>query len=203
LNNHYFKDKINTFIALGPVTNISHLGSNFLKFMNYLKLDILFLRLNILNEILPFSEKIRKFQVFSCLYAGKICNKIIKIISDSNPEVNHSERLLVFLSNYPSGTSLKSIHHFAENIRNQKFISICDKKVPYDLDKVKNVPICLLVGTDDLLATVNDNRNLRDILEKNGNLKFYKEYDDVGHLSFYLSKTNEHVKDIISILSIS
>jgi len=69
--------------------------------------------------------------------------------------------------------------------------------IPYDLNKIKNIPIALFVGADDRISTVTDNRILKDILENNQSLDFYNEYANTGHASFFISSSNNFINDIL------
>lgn len=199
LNPDYFSERLNAFMAFGPVTNLHNVSSSFLQVVAKTRVDNLLLSLNIFNEFLPDAAAIEVLQKYVCKTFGFLCNGILDIISDANPNDNDPKRFLVFLTHYPSGASLQTIHHFAENIRNNIFAPI-DSKIPYPLEKIKDIPICLFVGKDDRLATIADNRGLKEVLAKNGSITFYKEYDDMGHATFFLSKTNEHVNDMLPIL---
>jgi len=68
----------------------------------------------------------------------------------------------------------------------------------YNLDNIK-FPVCMHVGNDDNLATVADNRPLRDRLIRNGYLHFYHEYDKVCHSTFLLGKVGNtpFIDDIV------
>lgn len=199
LDPKYFSERINSFMAFGPVTNLNNITSNFLKLIAATRLDNLLSTLNVFNEFLPNATAEVYFQKFVCKTFGFLCEGILDILSDSNPDDNDEKRFLVFLTHFPSGASLRTIHHFAENIRNNFFGPI-DSKTPYPIEQITGVPISFFVGKDDRLATVADNRILRDRLSKNNVIEFYKEYNDMGHATFFLSKTNEHVNDMLPIL---
>ncbi len=196
----YFKKRLNAFLAFGPATNLANLGSSFLKTIASTKLDELLTTLNIFNEFLPNSQSVEELQKFVCSKIGAFCKGLLGIISDANPRDDEMQRFLIFLSKFPSGSSLKAVHHFADGVRNKRFAQLDKKSTPYDLSLIKDIPISLFVGKDDLLATVEDNRGLKTSLETNGVLHFYKEYENMGHLTFFISRTNEHVTDAISIL---
>jgi pimeloyl-ACP methyl ester carboxylesterase len=199
LKEDYFKEKINLFIALGPATNIYHMKSKFMRFVVKTRLDILLDFLNI-NEIFDSGPGLIKLQEWVCHKFGNFCSGILSSIADIRVEDDDMDRFLVFIGHYPSGSSTISLSHFADSLRHNRF---CTWKThePYQLENIKHVPIALFVGNDDALATVEDSVQLKGILEKSGSLKFYKVYDDLGHASFFLSKYNHHVPDILQLLS--
>ena len=60
--------------------------------------------------------------------------------------------------------------------------------------------IAMFVGSLDKLATVEDNRLLREQLEVGANVVFYREYE-LGHLSFVLARDMTWFKeDVVRIL---
>lgn len=198
LKSDYFTQRLNAFLAFGPVSNLANLNSTFLKTVASTKVDDLLTSMNIFNEFLPNRKSVEILEKFTCSHLGIFCKGLLALIADANPWDDEMSRFLVFLSKFPSGSSLQSVHHFADSVRNKRFSQL--DSTPYNLGNIKDIPISMFVGNDDLLATVADNRVLKDALEKNGALHFYKEYENMGHLTFFISRTNEHVFDAISIL---
>ena len=71
-----------------------------------------------------------------------------------------------------------------------------------DLTAVRGMKIAMFVGSLDRLATVEDNRELREKLEGGANIVFYREYE-LGHLSFVLAKDMTWFKeDVVRILKL-
>lgn len=197
-NNEYFSAKLNSFIALGPVTSLTNIGSSFIKIMAESRIDYIFEKLSI-NELLNNPKAVDDFQVIVCRYVGIFCSGILNILADFNPKYDDMDRFIVFISHFPSGTSLRTLQHFSQSIRKNIFAPY-QSDVPYKMDNIKNIPIGLFVGKQDLLATVQDNRILRTSLESNGVIRFYKEYEDMGHATFFLSETNKHMDDVLKFL---
>lgn len=195
LKPEYFQSRINGFIGLGPITNLNNLKSTFLKFMAEYKIDSILNLLGI-NEILPSPQSVHDFTTFLCEKIQSFCDGLLELLSDSNASVDDKESMLVFVSHFPSGTSIQSLMHFGQIIRDKKFASY-EKKEEYNLQKITQVPICLFVGKDDKLSTVEDNRVLRNILLESEVLHFYKEYENMGHATFFLNKTKEYLEDVL------
>jgi pimeloyl-ACP methyl ester carboxylesterase len=200
LDPDYFSQRINCFLAFGPVTNLKNIGTGLLKVLAKTRLDDILSRFSTFDEFLPTKKASENLKNFVCGKLGLLCEGILSMLADANPKDDDLSRFLVFVSHFPSGTSLRTVHHFADNIRYDRFSQLDDNHTPYDLSKIKNLPISLFVGQNDLLATVSDNRVLKEILEKSNVLNFYKEYENMGHATFFLSKTNQHVNDAIPIL---
>ena len=79
------------------------------------------------------------------------------------------------MGHFPSGTSLKSLNHFAQIYKQKKFMHYDYGKygnrdkydgndIPpeIDLSNIANVPIAMFVGMNDDLGTINDARIARD-----------------------------------------
>jgi len=198
LNMEYYQNRINCFLALGPVTSLENLGSTFLKVAANSKLDKL-LSFFGATELLGNSQALAKFQTRVCKMLKILCEGVINMLADSNPKVDDPQRFLVFVGHYPAGTSIKTLQHLGHLYREKGFMTL-DGSKPYALNNIKGIPISLFVGKDDRLATVEDCKKLRWTLEYNGALDFYKEYEDMGHLTFFVGKKNEHLKDMLTVL---
>ena len=68
----------------------------------------------------------------------------------------------------------------------------------YDLSKIKHVPIAIMAGTDDILASLADTRWIKDKLDPNV-VVFHKEYN-MGHISFVAGKKTEYIDDVLKLL---
>ena len=64
-----------------------------------------------------------------------------------------------------------------------------------DIKNIQNIPIALIIGNNDELATVEDNKWLINNLDSSS-LKMIK-YLDGGHLSFMLGKEADYLEDVI------
>ncbi|CAG5101843.1 Oidioi.mRNA.OKI2018_I69.chr1.g26.t1.cds [Oikopleura dioica] len=106
------------------------------------------------------------------------------------------ERLPVFLSHSPSGTSLRNVVHFGQNIGKKRMAKLdygpkgnqleYNKDSPpfYDWSKI-DLPIHLFVGSSDWIATVKDVQQTRPNL-RNSTLTIIEDFD---HLDFIWGKT--------------
>lgn len=198
LNNDYYKQKLNGFIAFGPVTNLAGIKSSFLQILAKYRLDDLFAFLKF-KEMFANTNFVAKFQKIVCTKFGILCNKLLDLISEVDIDADDMDRFLVFISHFPSGTSIRTIQHFADNIRNKRFANY-DTKEPYNLENIKDIPIGLFVGGSDRLSTEDDNLNLKVFLDKNNCVKHYKVYPKVGHITFFISKENSHLKDALATM---
>jgi predicted esterase len=192
----FFEKTLNGFIALGPATSLKYMNSNFLNTLT--KIPIIdFLSFLGYHELFANNEFIEKFQKLVCEKFGTFCSGILQSISDLSIEDDDMDRFLVYISHYPSGASINCFAHLLQNKKYQPFSTFKDM-IPYDFNKIpKNIPIGLFVGSDDRLATPEDNRILRKTLNDQGVLNFYKEYEKTGHISFFISKSNIFMNDVL------
>lgn len=197
MNMQYYKQRINLFIALGPISNLANIDSGILKLLVSTPI-IPALELLKIDELLQGWESIYLLDSLICKYTPSLCHLVLDLIADKDSSQNNDEdRFKVMIAKFPSGASLDSFKHFAKIIKSKAFVQL--DGTPYNLDIIKDIPIALFVGTDDRLATLADNRILKKILENNNSLIYYKEWPDMGHSSYFISKTNDFAKDVVSI----
>lgn len=194
---NFFEKNLNGFIALGPVTSLKNLSSTLLRYMVKFKLAD-FLGYLGFREVFPNIEFVSNFQTLICDKFGIICSKALEVISDYSTEDDDMERFVNYISHFPSGASLDSFLALIQNIMYQPFASFREM-IPYEFENLRNrnIKIAMFVGEDDRLATPQDNRILKGILEEKGVLDFYKEYEKTGHISFFISKSNLFMDDIV------
>jgi len=206
----YYKNSLTGVIGLGPATSMANMGSTFLSLVARSKLDVLMQYLGV-NEFLPSSASVSNLIVWLCDVLQVVCDGILEMLADSNAEDDDPEKFPVFLGHFPSGTSSKDLTHFAQNTRSKLFaqydygteknMELYKQPTPpeYDLTKIQN-KVCLFVGKDDRLATPADNRIFNETLKKIGMSTWYKEYDNMGHLTFFLPKDFSYNNDLMNCM---
>jgi len=190
----FFQKSLNGFIAMGPVTSLRNLSAPLVRELGKSSFTR-FLYILGYHEVFSNKGFLGKLTKLTCVRLGILCSGIMDLIHDYSPKNDDYNRFIAYMGHYPSGTSLNTMKHLAQ-LMNFGFGRF-GTKVPYDFSKIKNVPIVLIVGKDDTLATPQDNRILKIILEKQGVLNFYKEYRNTGHTSFFISKSNIFMKDVV------
>ena len=117
----YFRDRINLFIALGPVTKLDNLKSPVLRFMMqyYEQIKWVFMKLNFYEffggEIwIDYTKTI-------CALFNESCTLFSSFIFNQNPNSDDNERLQVYAGHLPGGGSTKSYQHLAQSFRSGKF----------------------------------------------------------------------------------
>ncbi len=208
----YFENSLNGVIALGPVTSLVNMSSKFLTIIANTRLDEMLYFMG-MREFLQSKKSVNELSTILCNRLHIICSGILELISDADREDDDKEKLGVFLAHFPSGTSLKDLTHFAQAVRDKTFAQFDygkskniqtygqEKPPSYDLTKIRN-KICLFVGKNDRLATVADNRILKDLLEKTGKLVWYQELEKMGHLTFFFPSDFSYNDNIMNCIGL-
>ena len=226
-DNKWWNKRVAIFVSLAGVAKLEGLSSQLLRFLADHDVVVnTFKKLGI-EEMFPFNwiqstilgavcssisigDDAAKIIELAGFEIPNICNVFIRFISDADTSVNNRDRVGVYLSHYPAGSSLKSFEHFAQLVKSKKFqkfdygeegnmIEYGQKTAPeYDLTKIKGTKIVQIVGTVDELADPEDNKWLNEQL--GDNVVFYKEYK-LGHLSFAIAKDTTYLDDVIEQLN--
>ena len=190
----FYKNNIKLFVALAPIARLNHLGSTLLSVLSSISIHKLMKKAKA-YEICPQSEGTSNFINFMNKNANGLTNCFIGLLSDSNSkEYNDPNALSVYFKHYPCGTSLKCLIHYVQIIKAKKFIHFNYKKdanfalyrqsepPEYDLSMIKDIPIMLITGDKDKLATPDDVRWLYSQLKNN--VIYFDIIPNMGHLSF-------------------
>jgi lysosomal acid lipase/cholesteryl ester hydrolase len=191
----YFNENLNGFIGLGPVAKIDNIKSSFLKAVADFNIISLFKFLGI-NEIFQSPSSVNKFSAIICDNLYILCSGLLKMLSDNKTNFDDEKRFLVFISHFPSGASRKTLKHFSFIFTKKEFLDLNTQK-KYNFEDKFEIPVALFVGKEDKLSTPEDARNIRNAFMNNGVLHFYKEYEGMGHATFFLTKTKEYINDVI------
>jgi len=207
----YYNSKLNGFVALGPVTNLKYSSSWLIQFAIYMKIDSLASWLGV-KEFLRGPEYQDSIVGVFCKYFSYLCDKVLGLIADNHPEDDDMLKFEDYMDHFPSGTSIKSLQHFAQINRGGTFSNYDygkdeNKKkygqaTPpiYDVEKIKNIPICMIYGDDDHLSGEKDNLWLKEKLEKNNALYLFRQYNKMGHLTYFIPKENRFLNDTLDCI---
>ena len=134
------------------------------------------------------------------LFCGKIsifCQLIGKFFVNSHPKLDDNDRFAIYMGHEPNGTSVKSILHYAQNMKEDRFQVFSEdytdifkrvKKRTTDLiplENISEVPVAIFAGIEDILADTTDARWTRDRI--GDNVIHYEEIS-AGHLTFLVGK---------------
>lgn len=202
-------NKVNLFVALGPVMKISHCKSSLIKLVAFnekLLVDVCD-ALGI-YEFFPANWITTGAMRLICGNLMALCELGDFLVADEDVSLDNEKRLQVYLGHFPSGTSLRSLDHYAQVLNHDKFASYDfgksgnqahygkDSAPEINLQAISKVPIAMFVGTADELATVDDNRWAKPQLKT---LVHYKEYP-LGHLSFMVAKDMSYFNDVMTLV---
>jgi pimeloyl-ACP methyl ester carboxylesterase len=182
--------KVSYFGALGPVAFVSRATSLPFQFLAHTRMDSLASSLG-LGE---FGSRSYLFSDLISTYGCAIpqahapCDSIIQSVVGSAPHNFNTSRIHVYISQTPAGTSVKTMTHYAQNIRAHTFrrfdygcecsrdlpLSLCSSRIcknkavygtmeppPYDLNKMRYPRTSLYQGEQDSLAVPADVAKLR------------------------------------------
>ena len=206
----FYKNNIKLFVALAPVTRLNNLGSSFLNLLTNISIHKIMQKAET-YEICPHSQGTSNFLNFMEKNANGLTNFFIGLLSDSNSrECNAQNSLSVYFKHYPCGTSLKSLIHYIQIIKSKKFIHFdykedanfvfYNQKEPpeYNLSLIKDIPIMLITGEKDKLATVDDARWLYNEIKTN--VIYFDIVPNMGHLSFICGRNFSWFKEPLEII---
>lgn len=108
----YWKSKLNLFVALAPVSSLTHCSASLLT--TAAKLE---------PEMRSASSLLGLYSIFTpgldtslvsafCGQVPDFCNEFQRFISTSDPNADDADRFSVYLGHYPAGSSLQSVWHY-------------------------------------------------------------------------------------------
>ena len=160
----YWNEKIDLFVALAPVTSLTHSPAKFLKsvkkHMSQLKSAVNWLQIYVVLQ-----DGIASFMTSKlCYLVPAFCNEIYSYISTSDPTLDDQDRFQVYMGHYPNGASVQSMLHYAQLISKEDMelfdwdsTFVNEKKygqeIPPKVDFSKiTVPTAMFVGLKDQIG---------------------------------------------------
>lgn len=193
-----YNDKIRGMVALAPVaydTQIKGPLGAMMPFASYF--EILFSMAGV-NEILPSGEMFDTIVASLCSNENRLtaafCKNILFALTGPNLDQLNPDYLPVILSHTPAGTSARTLLHFLQNGRADKFqdfdhgffgnFRLYGQATPpaYKLSKVTAPVACFYSENDWLAPPVDVQRTLSEI--PNVILKFRVDNKNFSHLDF-------------------
>ncbi|CDW82246.1 ab-hydrolase associated lipase region family protein [Stylonychia lemnae] len=212
-NESYFEDRISLFIALGPVMRVTHEKSSIMHFLssNFTRKAVEDVcDLFGIYELFPSNYLTTHTMDFLCDTIPKICDFSLYLITDEDLTEDDESRIQVYLGHFPSGSSLRTLNHYAQmraegqferfDFGKQENLKRYGQEEPpiIDLTQIQKVPIALFVGAKDELADNIDNRWAKNQLQS---LIHYSEYS-LGHMSFFVAKDASYfTQDVMRLLN--
>lgn len=196
------------YIALGPVAHVYHQTSTIMELLADSRMQYL-LDIFDVNEFLPQNWMITNFGSAFCAIFGKICDDFVSLLADMDPNVDNYDRYDVLAGHDPSGTSVKNMVHWEQEVYADVFqkydygteenIKIYGQPTPppYNLGNITH-NVYLFAGQEDKLADPTDVQRLKDDLV-NAKVHFYN-YPNMGHITFLLGIDMGYLNDVILAL---
>lgn len=112
-NQDYFADKVPLFVALGPVTKISHTSDTLFLWASHFY-DTLANTCAVLgiHELLGDNWFTSGVASLFCTNIPAFCELLSELFISQNPELDDNTRFAVYMGHEPNGTSVKSILHY-------------------------------------------------------------------------------------------
>ena len=175
LNPDYFNEKVNLFVALGPVTSLVNIEVPALRWLSNDWREVEYLALKFgAYDLMNFGwEEETAAQLF-CDAVGVVCADLLQYVADANTDVDDMDRYDVFLKDFPAGNGYGNLVYYAQTIKETEYWPRYDYGASRNMDVYGtvsppavpldqlSVPTGLFVGSYDKLATVADNEWLVD-----------------------------------------
>jgi len=186
--------RVNLFVALAPVSYLSHQTSLLLSLLSTFDV-IKLIELFGFREFLPDATLLQKIAPGICNWVPWGCEDFLFLLTGFSDNLN-STRIQVYVSETPAGTSVKNMDHWAQAEKNGKFqmydygcgIFSCENQKRYgqkqppqfDLTKVK-VPTALYYGDHDTLGNPKD---VVQLIQELPNIVFTQRQPSYAHLDY-------------------
>jgi len=120
----YYKQKMNIAFLLAPPAALSHNDVTIINLMAFKPNRVIITTtLDTIHmwNIIPYNYLTSKTaQIFCGLFDGKICNWIMSLFADEDPDIDYTERYDMYMSNLPSGAGYKNYLHYGQLVNSKK-----------------------------------------------------------------------------------
>ena len=155
-----YADKMSLFVALAPVTKISHNKDPLLNFI-----------VTFYNEVADIASVLGVHQLLSrswltstackvvCTPLPEFCELLSKFFVSNETDLDDDDRFAVYMGHEPNGASVKAMLHYAQNMREDRFQEFSDDYTDFfnrkekrttdliPLESISQVPIAIYTGT--------------------------------------------------------
>ena len=200
----FYKDRLQTFIAIAPVVTLSHVESKLVQDLSREKAVIDATRaLGPHNIYKPSEGTPTDFVqgVFTGSFVGALIQqKVMEGMTDANPKLIDEKGQENFMKFFPAGASFQQINHlkqlmhtgvfkhydYEDESKNEEvYGSIVPPNFNFENMTGHNFDICLICGSGDMLASPKDYTSLTDVLCTAGVELDFQEYS-LGHLGLVM-----------------
>ena len=117
---NFFKDNLLLVVLLAPASRIDRFDSYILDFLQKIDLDDKFKKHKI-HEVFPYDPDVIDLNLKLSKFYPTISYAFLELTSDEASSVNCPDRVKVYFSHFPSGTSRQSVTHLKQIINSGKF----------------------------------------------------------------------------------
>eukprot|EP00913_Durusdinium_trenchii_P034408 g32189.t1 len=224
----YLKSHVNLFVALSPVTYLTHQSSLLLSVAQKFRLGVI-LEKAFPYDVFSWSELPTLGSLLCKVTLGVICDITVDVICGRSQK-DSSDAILNLAAHFPAGTSIKDLgsaterllcgsgSHFLQDLDHyEQFIDYehfgrfdygtmgnlehygLELPPEYSLSELE-IPTALFCGSKDTLAGPKDVERLKMDLKGNKHVVFSKEYEDYSHLTWMVGLTDEWITDLKALL---
>jgi pimeloyl-ACP methyl ester carboxylesterase len=204
-------DKISLFVGLAPVAHVYNTMSPLLRAVADIDIDKLIQFFHI-NEFLPTNAILQWLLPETCKVTPALCEFAIYAIAGLDAGDLDQSRLPVYVSHFPSGTSVRDMAHWAQSIRANKFqrydyglignLEHYKQTTPpqYSFSGVALPPMAIFYGGKDDLADPTDVETLLSMIPSSA-LVHVQKNDAYAHLDFVWGSSITPLYDEVIALS--
>jgi len=174
----YVSQRVNLFVALAPVTYMSHQGSKLLGLLGTLHADKIVKLLGD-GEFVPTPDFLSKILGIQCIITPSLCNNLLSSLFGDSGRLDKS-RMGVFTAHWPDMTSRMNMIHWIQNARSGDFAAL--DGTSYDIRNIR-VPTAVYYGTYDYLGDTMDVAEVLNALTDAGQLVDSQSYE-FAHMDF-------------------
>lgn len=198
------KPLLGKVFLVGPVTFMKHCDHQILKAVLSLDFDWYIEKFGVQEVVIP-RRVLGPAIVYFCHFFHELCGSFSRYLSDTDPNLVNPVRMSVFAGRYPQGTSIRSMIHFQQMLKEQDYIiRLYDYGPKMNAERygTEQAPVLNLSDIDThiyIYAGLQDKlTNIEDVRAAAKQLKSVTLQEiDAGHLSFLLGKNMTYVHDII------
>jgi len=189
----FLEARVNLFVAMSPVTYMSHQSSLLLKAMTTFRLG------SVMEKTFPYSflgwQSLDVVSDFFCTATlGMICRIGVDVICGRSAE-DTDDAITNISAHFPAGTSVKCMNHYEQLILSGKFeaydygekenMKRYNTSTPpqFDLSTAK-VPTALFIGGNDMLGDPTDEEAAASKFQSS-TIVFKDVYDGFSHATFF------------------
>ena len=206
---YYYESRVKLFLALSPICRMTKVDSFVIKSLVSMRFDSL-LTSTKQYEVLYHHDMTNRINSFLASKVPSLVGLFFSMITDENEGEINKKRLPVLMGHVPSGTSVKSLAHFCQIVRSEKFQffdygedlnkEIYDNSEPpeYMVSNIKDVKIKigLFCGKLDKFNNEEDNMWLEEQLGEN---VIFSKWFNTGHVGFLLPNDREWLDELIDL----